>query len=245
MREKFYFFDSFRDTINAIEDEVLQAKYMKAIIDYGITWEYDTSDEMVNILMVQTKFTMDRSIELSDNKSEKMKWNQNAVKNWEKQSKQTKTDKNRVKQSETDKNRTKQKKQEEEVEVEEEVEKENNKLSISNDIDNSEAETFGNQEINNLISELKEECNKLGVAYEKKDERNFAKHILTAKDYGEFAEKIWQSRVEFAKNVLFVSWKIWFFKWICAWPKSIYQNYAEVYNEAMKTKLKAKTIPKF
>ena len=121
----------------------------------------------------------------------------------------------------------------------------NNKLSISNDIDNSEAETFGNQEINNLISELKEECNKLGVAYEKKDERNFAKHILTAKDYGEFAEKIWQSRVEFAKNVLFVSWKIWFFKWICAWPKSIYQNYAEVYNEAMKTKLKAKTIPKF
>ena len=121
---------------------------------------------------------------------------------------------------------------------------ENNKLSISNDIDNSKAE-YWNKEINEFIDELKEECNRLWVAYEKKDERNFAKHILTAKDYWDFAEKIWQSRVEFAKNVLFVSWKIWFFKWICAWPKAIYQNYAEVYNEAMKTKTKAKTIPKF
>ena len=120
----------------------------------------------------------------------------------------------------------------------------NNKLSISNDIDNSKAE-YWNKEINEFIDELKEECDRLWVAYEKKDERNFAKHILTAKDYWDFAEKIWQSRVEFAKNVLFVSWKIWFFKWICAWPKAIYQNYAEVYNEAMKTKSKAKTIPKF
>jgi hypothetical protein len=37
MREKFYFFESFRDTIESIKDLELQAKYMKAIIDYGIT----------------------------------------------------------------------------------------------------------------------------------------------------------------------------------------------------------------
>ena len=120
----------------------------------------------------------------------------------------------------------------------------NNKLSISNDIDNSKAE-YWNKEINEFIDELKEECDRLWVAYEKKDERNFAKHILTAKDYWEFAEKIWQNRIEFAKNVLRASLKIGFFKWICAWPKPIYQNYAEVYNETMKTKSKAKTIPKF
>ena len=123
--------------------------------------------------------------------------------------------------------------------------KENINNNLSPIGDNSEAETYWNQEINNLISELKEECNHLGVAYEKKDERNFAKHILTAKDYWDFAEKIWQNRIEFAKNVLRASLKIGFFKWICAWPKPIYQNYAEVYNETMKTKSKAKTIPKF
>lgn len=122
---------------------------------------------------------------------------------------------------------------------------EDKEIILSSNEDNSEAETYWNQDINNLISELKEECNHLGVAYEKKDERNFAKHILTAKDYWDFAEKIWQNRIEFAKNVLRASLKIGFFKWICAWPKPIYQNYAEVYNETMKTKSKAKTIPKF
>lgn len=122
------------------------------------------------------------------------------------------------------------------------VEDINNNLST---IVDKEQSSYWNEDINNLIVELKEECNQLWVAYEKKDERMFAKHILTAKDYWEFAEKIWQSRVQFAKNVLMASLKIWFFKWICAWPKSIYQNYAEVYNEAMKTKNKTKTIPKF
>lgn len=112
---------------------------------------------------------------------------------------------------------------------------------LSTKVDNSEAETFGNQEINNLISELKEECNHLGVAYEKKDERNFAKHILTAKDYWDFAEKIWQDRVQFAKNILIASCQLKY-KWICAWPKAIYQHYAEIYNEFMKNKPRMKAV---
>ena len=40
---------------------------------------------MIKALMTQTKFTIDRSKEISDMKSEKMKGNQNARKNWEKQ----------------------------------------------------------------------------------------------------------------------------------------------------------------
>jgi hypothetical protein len=74
--------------------------------------------------MVQTKFTLDRSKELSQQKSDSMKGNQNAVKNFENISKQRKTDKNRVKQ----------KKQEEEVEeeVEIEVEEENKKKEKNN-----------------------------------------------------------------------------------------------------------------
>lgn len=106
--------------------------------------------------------------------------------------------------------------------------------------DNSEAE-FWNQEINNLIWELKEQCNQLGIAYEKKDERNFAKHILTAKDYWDFAEKIWQGRVQFAKNIIIASCQLKY-KWICAWPKAIYQHYAEIYNEFVKNKPKQKAI---
>lgn len=115
----------------------------------------------------------------------------------------------------------------------------NNKLSPIGD--NSEAETYWNQEINNLISELKEECNRLGVAYEKTREREFWKHILTAKDYWEFAEKIWQSRVQFAKNILIASCHLKY-KWICAWPKAIYQHYAEIYNEFVKNKPKPKAV---
>lgn len=166
---------------------------------------------------------------------------------WRPKNKQTTSEQQTENKQKTNKKQTEKQAKNNQVKVEDKdkVEDiENNKLSISNDIDNSKAE-YWNKEINEFIDELKEECNRLWVAYEKKDERNFAKHILTAKDYWDFAEKIWQSRVEFAKNVLFVSWKIWFFKWICAWPKAIYQNYAEVYNEAMKTKSKAKTIPKF
>lgn len=127
-----------------------------------------------------------------------------------------------------------------EKEKEKVKEKDKEKI-LSTIVDNSEAETYWNQEINNLISELKEECNHLGVAYEKKDERNFAKHILTAKDYWDFAEKIWQDRVQFAKNILIASCQLKY-KWICAWPKAIYQHYAEIYNEFMKNKPKMKAV---
>lgn len=87
-------------------------------------------------------------------------------------------------------------------------------------------------EINDLISKIKEVCNELWVAYNKEMERQFAKHILTAKDYGSFCEKIWQSRVEFALNVLRVSVMIGYFRGALSWPKLIYKNYAELYNQA-------------
>lgn len=89
-----------------------------------------------------------------------------------------------------------------------------------------------NQDINNLIKELKELCEEVWVAYDKSHERNFAKHILTAKEFGNFSNNLGQSRIEFAKNILKASLKINFWK-ICSWPKLIYQNYAEVYNKTL------------
>ena len=85
--------------------------------------------------------------------------------------------------------------------------------------------------INWFISEIKSICNDYGVAYDNTRDRQFAKHILTAKEYWEFCEKIWQWRIEFASNVLIASIKINYWKWPLAWPMKIYQNYADVYNQ--------------
>ena len=109
--EKFYFFNSFLDTARAIEDDELRLKYLMAVAEYWLEWK-ESDEPLIKALMVQTKFVLDRSVNLSQQKSESMKWNQNAVKNFEKVSKQRKTDANRVKQ----------KKQEEEVEEEKEIE---------------------------------------------------------------------------------------------------------------------------
>lgn len=217
--EKFYFFNSFLDTARAIEDDWLRLKYLMAVAEYWIEGK-ESDDPIIKALMVQTKFTLDRSKELSIQKSEAMKWNQNAVKNFEKVSKQRKTEKNRVKQ----------KKQEEEVE--EEVEEENIIKTNSNEL--VKQSLSWNMEINNLIEQIKQQCDNLWVAYDKQKDRQFAKHILTAKEFWEFADKIWQTREEFAVNVLKASYQIKFRKGICAWPMRIYQNYAEVYNETLK-----------
>ena len=127
MREKFYFFGSFRDTAKAIEDSKARLEYLEAVIRHGLGDEEIEVSPLVNCLMVQTRFTLDRSKEIADERSEAWKkwseakskaklWNQNAVKNWEKVSKQNKTQQIITKQNE------------EEVEVEEEYkEKEDNK----------------------------------------------------------------------------------------------------------------------
>ncbi len=92
------------------------------------------------------------------------------------------------------------------------------------------------QDINNLIIELKNTCDELWIAYDKSLERYFAKHILNAKEFVWFCEKIEMLPVEFAKNILRASVKIKYWKWPCSWPMMIYQNYAEVYNQTKEKK---------
>ena len=116
--------------------------------------------------------------------------------------------------------------------------------SISNKIEDKEnIKTNSNElveqssiskEITDLINLIKDQCNNLGIAYDKSKDRYFAKFILTAKEFGDFSEKIWQTRIEFALNVLKASMQIKFRKWICSWPMKIYQNYSEVYNETLR-----------
>lgn len=97
-------------------------------------------------------------------------------------------------------------------------------------------------DIDELIAELKDECDKQWIAYEKKMDRQYAKHILDAKEYWEFVTKVWQDRVKFAINVLRASVMIKYFKWACSWPMSIYQNYSEVYNQAKMKSTKKENV---
>ena len=218
MRESFRFFSSFLDTARAIEDDKLRCDYLMAVAEYGLEWKQPT-DAMVNALMAQTRFAIDRSNEISLSASERWKkgwapkWNSNAKKNWEndvKQPKQANSSKNKQNQTKTS-----------------EVEYIDNKLSITLDKSNVTIN------INNLIEELKKLANSLGIAYDNKDERNFSRHILKAKAFVDLASNLAMTPTELAKNIMLASVKIWYWKWPCNWPKAIYQNYAEVYNQTV------------
>lgn len=111
---------------------------------------------------------------------------------------------------------------------------EENIITNSNELVEQSSTSYWDKDINDLINSIKEQCNSTWVAYDKYKDRYFAKFILTAKEFGDFAEKIWQSRVEFALNVLKASVQIKFRKGICSWPMKIYQNYTEVYNETLR-----------
>ena len=128
---------------------------------------------------------------------------------------------------------------------------ENTSLSINNStlVDKEKEKSCAKKEkeitfkINMLISGIKNRCDELWVAYDKTKDRMFAKHILTAKEYWEFCDKIWQDRKEFAINVLKASVAINYWKWPLAWPMKIYQNYADLYNQA-KSKMQKTITPK-
>jgi len=57
-------------------------------------------------------------------------------------------------------------------------------------------------DITNLIQEIKDECKKVGKAYDSTNDRHFAKHIISAKQYGEFCSTIGMDRISFAKMIL-------------------------------------------
>lgn len=93
-----------------------------------------------------------------------------------------------------------------------------------------EQQSWISEKIDELISDIKEVCAELWVLYDKEDERNFAKHILTAKEFGRTCSVFNTSRKEFTTDIIRASVRINYRKWPCSWPKKIYKNYAEVYN---------------
>ena len=210
--------------------EKQKADLIDKIFEYQTTWQFTESDMLVDMLLSimidEWKQDDNKYDDICEKRREYWKlWgaklgNQNARKNWEKQPKQPKGWKNNQNKPIND------------------IwyminDKWLSNLNISSN-EEIEQSSYWNMEINNLIEQLKQLCNDLGIAYDKQKERYFAKFILTAKEFWEFAEKIWQDRVQFALNVLKASVQIKFRKGICAWPMKIYQNYVDVYNETLK-----------
>lgn len=234
-----FMFKTWLNVANALPNADQFKSFINMIFEYQFEWivPNETTDPTLKAFFEQIKRSIDKRNSRNQKISNTMKWNQNAVKNFENISKQMKTDENswqQIKQKRKKENKNKK-------------EKGNNNQTefdeISNEISIAPKQEFWNSEINELIDQIKTICDENGIVYDRTDDRKFAHHILTANAFGDFCEKIWQSRIEFAKNVLIASVKIWFRKWPCSWPKKIYQNFADVFNETMSKKQKKFYIP--
>lgn len=89
------------------------------------------------------------------------------------------------------------------------------------------------EEIDKALVELEQYVDGLWLAYDPTEQKKYMHHILTARAYGELADKLRMTRLELAKNVALVSSKLKYLPWwVCAWPKAIYLRYRAVYNAA-------------
>ena len=223
------------DMVKELEhlDEETQCKVIWAYVKYQLYWiEPSKDDVLVYSIFKAKQFTLNQT------KTKAEVARENGKKWW--RPKKDLSDKNLSKTKKTQqkpKANPEQTQKNQDIKIKDNNIKDNNIIILKDNIlsntESKDSDTNITSNINELISELKDLTKEYGVAYDNKNERNFAKHILTAKEFWNFAEWIWQSRVEFAKNILIASVMIHYWKWVCAWPMMIYQNYAEVYNKAM------------
>lgn len=120
--------------------------------------------------------------------------------------------------------------------------KENKETDISKDIwEQALVVQKWNIEINELLETIKWQVEFLWLIYKKwKYERERAKNILTGKDFWEVCEKSNMSRVEFCKQIIYISSKMDFWNWKINNAETLYKHYAQVYNEAINIKTKKK-----
>ena len=118
MNGKNYFvcFELFYRTAKELPDD-MRLKYYDAIMEYGL-YGLEPDDAIMRSLIAGAKFSIDLSNEKRMKKSEYMKWNKNAVKNFEKVSKQRKTEQDRTEQNKTYENKKEENKKKENKETE-------------------------------------------------------------------------------------------------------------------------------
>ena len=102
-----------------------------------------------------------------------------------------------------------------------------------------------NEEINTILEIIKGQIEFLGFIYKKgKYERERAKNILTGKDFWEVCEKANMPRVEFCKQIIFLSTKLDFWNWKIYNSETLYKHYAQVYNDAKSKKEELENRPR-
>lgn len=96
-----------------------------------------------------------------------------------------------------------------------------------------------NEDINELLEIVKWQVEFLWLIYKKwKYERERAKNIITGKDFWEVCEKANMSRIEFCKNIIYMSTLTTFWNGKINNAETLYKYYAQVYNEAVNLKAK-------
>ena len=233
--EKFTFLKIYADSISKLAEwnEQLAMQLSWKIIQYWIYWiNEESNDPILEALFIQIKNMIDKWKEISIQNSENWKkW-------WRWKSKTKAKQKQKESETQAKSNNIEHITYNIEHKTDNiEQEQVNKQIILTNDSETKVSENW-KKEINELIFLLKQEANNLWIAYDSTNERKFAKHILTAKEFWNFCEKIWQTRNEFAINLMKASIHINYRKWICSWPQKIYQNYAEVYNKAVEMKNK-------
>ena len=97
-KDYFVFRMLFRETGKWLPDD-MRLKYYDALVQYGLCW-IEPDDMIIKSLITGAMYSIDKTDERRKRKSEYMKWNKNAVKNFEKVLKQRKTEQDRNKQIE-------------------------------------------------------------------------------------------------------------------------------------------------
>lgn len=92
-----------------------------------------------------------------------------------------------------------------------------------------------NHDIQTLIYHIRKYCSDRNIIYDSTDDRNFARHITTAKDFWEIADKLWKTRIETAVAIIELAEMDKFWRGKICWPKSIYQNRAKILNNGRAT----------
>ena len=92
-----------------------------------------------------------------------------------------------------------------------------------------------NQDVQTLIYHIKEYCKSRSMIYDSTDDRNFARHISTAKDFWEISDSIGKTRAETAIAIMELAEMDKFWRGKVCWPKSIYQNRAKILNNGRAT----------
>ena len=158
--------------------------------------------------------------EISEKKSTAMKGNKNAVKTYQEQSKQKKTDKNKNKQNETEKNIWRK-----EVYEEYEDNTNNNKIIINDDSESKDSVQYWNEEVNKCLTRIKS-YNWWLLDWTVKNNRRYAKLLIDKLNKLESIQAWKYTREETLDIILQVISKNKFYASKITSAESIYHNLA-------------------